>query len=181
MPIATFAPDLTWHVSSLSKIISPALRVGFVRAPSARAAWRLAADIHETAIMAPPLNAAVASCWIQDGTLQRLVGEVRGEAIERQRLAAEILTEAPYTAHPEGYHLWVSVPQDVSASHIVNTLRPAGLSVVQADAFAVEPAQSSPALRVSIGGSLSRERLARSLRMLDALLDQGATRKMALV
>src|SRR5205085_5145886 len=32
-PVAAFAPKQTWHIASISKLISPALRVGFVRAP----------------------------------------------------------------------------------------------------------------------------------------------------
>jgi DNA-binding transcriptional MocR family regulator len=180
-PIASFAPDLTWHVSSLTKVVSPALRVAYVRAPSARKAWRLAADVHETVIMAPPLNAALASRWIGNGTLQRLVGEVRNEAVERQNIAADILPDVRYSAHPEGYHLWLPVPPGISASHLVDSLRPAGLSVVQSDSFAVDPARSSPALRVSIGGNLSRDRLGRALKMLHMLLDRALGGKITLV
>jgi DNA-binding transcriptional MocR family regulator len=180
-PLASFAPELSWHVAGLSKIVSPAMRVAYVRAPSAKQAWRLAADVHETAIMAPPLNAALATRWIGDGNLQRLVREIRGEAVARQRLAAEILREIPYAAHPEGYHLWLPVPEPISASHLVETLRPTGLSVVQSDAFATAPRSERPALRISIGGNLSRERLGRALAMLEMLLDRGTARKTSLV
>lgn len=180
-PLACFAPEQTWHVSSLSKIVSPALRVAYVLAPSARKAWRIAADVHETAIMAPPLNAALVTRWIEDGKLARLVAEVRDEAVERQRLVSRILGDLSYASHPEGYHLWLPVPEGIPAAQIVNTLRPAGLSIVQSDAFAVEPAQSPASLRISIGGSLSQERLARALKMLDVLMDDGAARKTSLV
>lgn len=180
-PLAAFAPEATWHVSSLTKIVSPALRVAYVRAPSAEAAWRLAADLHETAIMAPPLNAALASRWIDDGSLERLVDEIRSEAIERQRLAAAILGRVRYAAHPEGYHLWLPVPEGGSALQIVETLRPAGLSAVHSEAFAADPARPGSALRISIGGSLSRERLERALKLLDLLLDAGHSPKIGLV
>lgn len=172
-PIACEAPERTWHISSFSKIVSPALRVAYVRVPSARKAWRLAADLHETAIMAPPLSAALVTRWTQDGQLPRLVAEIRDEAVARQRLARDILGGAGYSHHPEGYHFWLPLPAGTSPSYLVDTLRPVGLSVVPSDVFAVEPKQAAPALRVSIGGSLSRERLARALRMLDALLAHG--------
>lgn len=180
-PIASLAAELTWHISSLSKIISPALRVAYLRAPSVKQAWRLASDVHETTIMAPPLNAALASAWLHDGSFAALIGEIRGEAKVRQRLAAEILSDIPYAAHPEGYHLWLPLPDGASAAEIVNALRPAGLSVVPSEAFVADPADIAPSLRISIGGGLSRERLGRTLRMLDALLDQGARRKAPLV
>lgn len=178
--LATLAPNRTWHIASTSKIISPGLRVAWLRAPSIRQAWRLASDLHETAIMAPPLNAALTSLWLRDGSFDELVAEVRAEAVARQRLAASILGDVPYAAQPEGYHLWVPLLASASSADIVNALRPAGLSVVPSDAFAVG-VQTASALRVSIGGGLSRDRLSRTLRLLDALLDQDSRRKASIV
>lgn len=172
-PIAAGAPDRTWHISSFSKIVSPSLRVAYVRAPSAPKAWRLAAELHGTAIMAPPLNAALVTRWVADEQLPRLIAEMREESIARQRLAREILGEAGYRCHPEGYHLWLPLPAGIAPSYLADTLRPTGLSVVPSDVFAVAPEQGETALRVSIGGSISRERLARALRMLDAILAHG--------
>jgi len=174
-PIACSAPDRTWHIASLSKIVSPSLRVAYVRAPSARKAWRLAAELHETMIMAPPLNAALVTRWMHEGQLHRLIAEIREESIARQRLAREILRDADYGSHPEGYHLWLSLPAGTPSSILVDRLRPAGLSVVPSDIFAVAQKGPATALRVSIGGSISRERLARALRALDAILAHDAS------
>lgn len=173
-PIAAFAPERTWHVTSLSKIISPALRIAYLRAPTARDAWRLAAELHETAIMPPPVSAALATLWLRNGSFAALVAEVRAEAAARQAIAADILRDLDYATHGEGYHLWLALPAGIAAADLVGTLRPAGLSVVTSDAFAVDPAGAGRALRISIGGGLSRERLARTLTMLDAMM-QGAT------
>ncbi|TXC70545.1 PLP-dependent aminotransferase family protein [Sphingomonas ginsenosidivorax] len=175
--IATLAPDRTWHIASVSKIISPGLRVAWVLAPSTRQAWRLAADLHETAVMAPPLNAALVSLWLRDGAFAALVGEVRAEAQARQALAAQILAEVPYASQPDGYHLWVPLQPEASVADIVNALRPAGLSVAPAEAFAVDPSHVPPALRVSIGGGLSRDRLKRTLGLLDALIAHSPGRR----
>ncbi len=175
--IATLAPDRTWHIASVSKIISPGLRIAWVLAPSTRQAWRLAADLHETAVMAPPLNAALVSLWLRDGSFAALVDEVRAEARARQALAAQILAEVPYASQPDGYHLWLPLGPDASAAEIVNALRPAGLSVAPADAFAVDASHVAPALRVSIGGGLSRDRLKRTLGLLDALIAQAPGRR----
>jgi DNA-binding transcriptional MocR family regulator len=169
-PIAAYAPERTWHVTSLSKIISPALRIAYLHAPSPRAAWRLAAELHETAIMPPPVSAALATLWLRDGGFASLVAEVRAEALARQAIAAGILGDLDYATHPEGYHLWLKLPPGAVAGTLVGTLRPAGLSVVGSDAFAVDAADTGQALRISIGGGLSRERLARTLHMLDAML-----------
>lgn len=177
-PIAALAPERTWHVASLSKIISPALRVAYLRAPSVGEAWRLAAHVHDTTIMAPPLNAGLATCWLRDGSWSNLVAEVRAEAQARQVIAAAALPAGSYLAHPQGYHIWVPLPQGFAPAELAGALRPAGLSVVSGEAFAASSPQSSQAARISIGGGISRERLARALTLLEALLQdhQGGAR-----
>ncbi len=181
LPVAALAPERTWYVSSASKIISPALRVAYLRAPSVRAAWHLAADVHETSIMAPPLNAALATHWLSDGTWELLIGEVRAECIARQAIVADILTPGSYRTDPQGYHLWITLPVGSGVSEMLSALRRTGLSVVAGDAFAVDPACAVPALRVSVGGNQDRAELARSLHLLDALLSSCGRRPMPFV
>lgn len=168
-PLAALAPDRTWHILSLSKVISPGLRVAYLRVPSIKIALRTAIDIHETIVMAPPLNAALATKWLGDGSLGALISEIRIESIFRQQMVAKIL-DAGYASHPEGYHIWLSVPADGSPIEIVNALRPMGLSIMPSESFAVDRNDRTQALRVSIGGALSRERLERTLHMLAAML-----------
>ncbi len=180
-PIAAFAPDRTWHIASVSKIVSPGLRVAWLRVPTVAQAWRLAADLHETAIMAPPLNAAIVAAWASSGVLKQLTGAVRGEAQSRQALAAKLLGADSFRAQPEGYHLWMPLPADANPGEIVNTLRQHDLSAIDGSAFAVDPATAAPALRVLIGGTLPRDRLERGLRLLGALTGPNATQKISLV
>ncbi|WP_150293995.1 PLP-dependent aminotransferase family protein [Sphingobium estronivorans] len=180
-PITSFAPDHGWHIASVSKILTPGLRVAWLRAPDVAKAWRLAADMHETAIMAPPLNAAVVADWVRSGVFQRLAGEVREEARQRQALARKCLPHGSFQSREEGYHLWIPLPEGADPRHIADALRQHGLSAIASDAFAVERSATIPALRVSIGGSISRERLQRGLLLLAALIGPEATRKISLV
>jgi DNA-binding transcriptional MocR family regulator len=178
-PIASAAPDRTWHIASTSKIISPALRVAHVRAPSVRAALRMSADIHETTVMAPSLNAAIVSAWVQDGSFVRLVGETRTEGRWRQQLARSILGDAACSGHPDGYHFWLPLADELHLADLVNLLRPMGLSVVGSDGFAVGDARGN-ALRVSLGGGIDRARLARALQVLEAHLEPQGKRSLTI-
>jgi DNA-binding transcriptional MocR family regulator len=178
-PIASFAPERTWHIASTSKIISPALRVAHVRAPSVRAALRMSADIHETTVMAPSLNAAIVSAWVQDGSFAKLVAETRVEGRWRQSLARSILGDAAYSGHPDGYHFWLPLADELHPADLVNLLRPMGLSVVSSDAFAVGEARER-ALRVSLGGGIDRTRLARALHVLEAHLEPQGKRNLTI-
>lgn len=180
-PIAALAPERTWHVASFSKIVSPAMRVAYLRAPTLRDAWRLAADVHETTVMAPPLNIALASLWLTDGSWRDLVCEVRAECIARQAIAATVLKPGSFRAERDGYHLWVPTGPDLSPSELVSALRPSGLSAIPGEAFAADRSADARAIRVSIGGAQDREQLTRALTMLDALLHHRGSRSSPLV
>lgn len=169
-PIATLAPERTWYIASVSKTISPALRVAYVHAPDIGAALRVAGDVHETAIMAPPLNAALVRTWLDDGRHDLLVAAMRREATRRQALAADILGGLPYRAHPEGYHLWLPLPPGIEAADLVHAMYSSGLSVVAGDRFRIAPGDDQ-AVRISLGGLIDTPRLARALHLLRGLID----------
>lgn len=175
-PIAALAPERTWHIASLSKAISPALRLAMVRAPRIRDALRLAADVHETAVMAPPLNMALLDLWLRHGMVERLVRAVRSESAERVRIATSLLAGADFAAQPWGYHLWLRLGEGQRATDLALVLQAAGLSVVPGDAFAVDPARAPAALRLSLGGAATHAALRRGLGRLDALLADGGRR-----
>lgn len=175
-PLPCFArllPELTWHIASVSKVISPALRVAHVRAPSNQTAWRLAADIHETAVMPPPLNAALVTLWLREGTFAALIDAVRAEGVVRQRIAARHLAGLDFAAHPEGYHLWLRLPADAGPVDLAYRLRPLGLSIVPGETFAVAKAEAPPAVRISLGGAMDHERLSSALERLATLVRPG--------
>jgi DNA-binding transcriptional MocR family regulator len=175
-PIASLIPHRSWHVASMSKIISPALRVAFVHAPDIAAGLALAAALHETAVMAPPLNVAMVSSWIGDGQFDRLVAAMREESLARQSVAHDLLTGFEAASHPQGYHLWLTLPDGMRGSELAEAVRPTGLSVLPAQRFAVNDAPGE-ALRISLGGAVSHDELARGLRMLAGhLASPGAAR-----
>lgn len=178
-PIANFAPELTWHIASFSKVVSPALRVGFLRAPTIRQAMDVAADIHETAIMPPPMNVALISRWLRDGTLPKLILAVRREAAVRMEGALDILPGS--SSHGSGYHLWIRLEDGVNAMDLATQAMAAGLPVAPGTRFSVEPQGTPQALRVSLGGSRNRDHVMRDIRRLDALLAQASRRNHAFV
>jgi DNA-binding transcriptional MocR family regulator len=131
--------------------------------------------------MAPPLNIALASLWLTDGSWRDLVCEVRAECIARQAIAATVLKPGSFRAERDGYHLWVPTGPDLSPSELVSALRPSGLSAIPGEAFAADRSADARAIRVSIGGAQDREQLTRALTMLDALLHHRGSRSSPLV
>lgn len=168
-PVSSFAPELGWYVASASKVISPALRVAHVSAPSVDEALTLAAEVHATNVMPPPLNAALLTRWLEDGSYDRLIAETRAEAKARLTLAAALLPAGSYAAHDCGYHLWAPLAAAGDPVRIAATLREAGMMAIPGDGFAAGDG-AGPALRVSLGGAIGRDGLARGLKRLAAAL-----------
>lgn len=170
-PLAALAPALTYYVVSLAKCVAPGLRIAYCVAPDVASATRLAAAVRATTFMAAPLMAALATQWIGDGSARAILDAIRTEGAARQQLAAQILSGATYAAHPQGHHLWLSVPATWNPTEFAGYLRPRGVAVVASDAFATQAAPP-PAVRLSLGAAPDRPRLQQALELVAATLDQ---------
>ena len=168
-PIAALAPEITWHVASLSKCATPALRIAYVAAPDAAAALRLTGGLRAISLMASPLTAGLATRWIGDGTLDALTAAIRAENQARQRLAASLLPAGAVAAHPDGNHLWLTLPPGWTTAGFTAAARDSGLLVVPAEIFDVTGAPPR-AVRLSLGGVPDRAGLERALARLSGLL-----------
>lgn len=169
--IAELAPDITWHIATLSKCATPALRVAYVVAPSATGALRLAGALRATVLMAPPLLSSLASRWISDGTLNEITRAIRAENAERQKLAAAILGDIVYAADPHGHHLWLPLPSHWRANDFAEYADRAGVSIVPSSAFATV-SHPIEAVRISLGVAPDREDLEDGLTQLANLIAQ---------
>jgi DNA-binding transcriptional MocR family regulator len=169
-PLAALAPELTWHVRGLAKCLAPALRIAYLLTPDARGAARAAGAIRAAATMVSPLTAAIATRWIEDGTADAVLAAIRAETRKRQAIAAELLPADQVATSPDGFHVWLSLPQPWTRGELAARLRSAGLGVVTSDAFALEAAPE--AVRIGLGGAVTHAALAEGMRLLADLLDQ---------
>ncbi|WP_236020501.1 aminotransferase-like domain-containing protein [Sabulicella rubraurantiaca] len=162
--LAALAPEITFHVSTLSKVISPALRVAYVVAPDQGCAAKLAAALRANVLTASPLLTALATKWVRDGTARSLLSAVRRECMARQEIAREILPAGSFLAQPEGLHLWLRLLPPWRRLDFASRIREQGLAIVPSDAFAVGEGTPPDAVRVSLGAAPSREQLRIALR-----------------
>jgi DNA-binding transcriptional MocR family regulator len=174
--IATLIPDQTFVTTSLSKCLTPGLRVSFLTAPDAASSTALRGVLQSIAHMAPPLMVALVMEWLQSGEVEAIISAIRREACARQELAARILRGHAYSAHPKGHHIWMPLPEGWSQMEFVAQLSRRGLGVVASDAFAVgAPPQ---AIRLGLGAARTREDLASALYLLAATLRQSGETSM---
>jgi len=170
-PIASLAPEITWHIATLSKCVTPALRTAYAVTPNLACTLRLAVEIRAMSLMMPPLMAALASKWIHDGTLDAITAAIREESAARQVIARRVLQGFEVQAHPEGHHLWLMLPERWRQADLNVYARQSGLALVPSEAFAVGSAPE--AIRVSLGAAQNQTVLERGLNLLAAVLSHG--------
>ncbi|MGV1791241.1 aminotransferase-like domain-containing protein [Rhizobium sp. A37_96] len=157
-PMAAIAPDLTWHIGGLAKCIGAGLRLAFVVAPDTKSIWPFVSAMRSNNVMASPLNMALATRWIEDGTADGILRFIRTEAAARQAMVAEILPSGSYRADPISFNIWLPLANGWTRATFGSHMRNAGIGVVASDAFTVEGIVPE-AVRVCLGGPISREAL----------------------
>jgi len=167
-PIATFAPGHVYYISTLSKCLTPGLRVAFVLVRDPQERERFLVALRSFALMVAPLTAALATQWILDGSADELMEGVRNEARLRHRMARDILA-GRYSGAGDGLHVWLELPAYWNSSQLARAADSEGIAVTPAEAFATSGV-SANAIRISLGSIKDRGRLQAGLQRLSQLL-----------
>jgi len=167
-PIATFAPEQALYISTLSKCLTPGLRVAFVLVPDRQERERFLVALRSFALMVAPLTAALATQWILDGSAGGLMEGIRKEARLRHRMARDILA-GRYGGLGDGLHVWLELPAYWHSAQLARAADSEGIAVTPAEAFATGSA-SVNAIRISLGSIKDRGRLQAGLQRLSHLL-----------
>jgi DNA-binding transcriptional MocR family regulator len=168
-PIATFAPARTFYMASISKGLSPALRIAYCVGPSAMRA-QMTEGIRVVTFLASQPMAAVATQLINEGSASEILEDIRTESVARQGMAHEVLEGMAITASPYGPHLWLTLEGEWKVPELGEKLRHRGVPA-KGDGFAVDGVHPQ-ALRVALGASSSRDHLRESLEALKLTLNE---------
>jgi DNA-binding transcriptional MocR family regulator len=148
-PLAALAAERTVYVSGLSKNVATGLRVGFVAAPMQHMA-ALERSVRATTWNTPGVLTAIATGWLDDGTVLQLEAQKREDARARQALAREVLAGLRWIGHPASYLLWLPLPEEVRADQVAMALMREQVAVSTAEPFAIG-AQVPHAIRLALG------------------------------
>ena len=91
---------------------------------------------------------AIATEWLDDGTVDRLEKRKRADARERQVVARGVLSGLEIIGHPSAYFLWLPMPEETRADQVAAALLREGISVSTAEAFATS--KDSPHVRAGL-------------------------------
>ncbi len=170
-PLAALAPDITYYVVGLAKLISPSLRVAYVVAPGHERTQRLVEFLRITMQMAAPLELALNTQLIRNGMLPLLIAQVRAEVRARQRLAAEKLG-AHAVFPPEAPFAWLTLLPQWPRAEFVSRLQQNGVLISPSDAFLAHGGVAPNAVRISTGSASSRAELQLAVDRIARLLQQ---------
>lgn len=169
-PLSSLLPEQAFYVTSLTKTVAPGLRCGFMVVPR-HLLQHCVARLAASSWMATPLVFEIASQWIQDGTLERLIAVQQQEFATRQRLARELLAGFEYDCHEHGMHLWLRLPEGWGADELVGSARQANILITGYQPFVVDPERRLGRVRISLGCESSRYRVGHGLQLLADMLN----------
>ncbi len=151
-PLWSFAPDNTIYITSLTKCLMPALRIGYLVAPPQLVAP--ARNRHlVTNWMASTLLADIAQTLLQSGEAQDLLTWQREQLYRRNALASARLMGLRHHSHPFGLHIWLPIPQQWREDQFVAQARASGVALAPSAPFMISPSEPQGAgfVRASIG------------------------------
>lgn len=173
-PLATLAPERTFYVSSLSKIVAPGLRAGFLVAPAGDPFERCMRASRAFTHSPPGLSAAVASHLLQDGGADEIAGLAVAET--RSRTAQVIEALAGLVDLPEvdaSLHFALPMPE-IDAERAIAQAQRSGVLLASPSAFSVSLAPRLTSLRLCVGGAAGGTELGRALDIISKLLRDSA-------
>jgi DNA-binding transcriptional MocR family regulator len=167
--VASLEPELTTFLTSTSKSVTPALRLGFAALPDSMVDWVTAAAGAMTAFTSSAA-AEIFTQLLETGAVSRVV-EFKRAIIATNRSAAERgLGGLPVGGHPMSPHLWVTLPRGMQAHELADRARLRGIAVAPASSFAVSRSSPSHAVRLSIGAIADPRQLETALRTLASFI-----------
>jgi DNA-binding transcriptional MocR family regulator len=173
-------PDRCIYLCGTSKSMAPGLRIGYMVAPTSILP-RLSEGVHATSWTSPSLMGEITSVLIEERIAENFLSWHRKEAVERMKMAENILGLSGIFPNCPTYHLWLQLPAPWRANEFAAHLRLGNTLVSPADVFAVDRNPTPHAIRVSLGGVAERSRLAEGLRVIaEALTARPSSFSMAI-
>lgn len=171
-PLAHLIPKQTYYLNSLSKAVSPGLRVAYLVSPREQHE-RVRAILHGLGQTLPPLMAELASRIIANGTAAMLVAQQRTEIAARNDLASRTLRDAPRRQAKAAMHLWLQLPEHWRAGAFVEAARHRGVLIAGGEEFMVgRPDQAARHVRLCLGAAANRSKLEQGLKIISELMSE---------
>ncbi|MHA6345177.1 aminotransferase-like domain-containing protein [Roseivivax sp. CAU 1761] len=164
-------PDQAWYVSSISKILTPALRVGFAVAPGGQGgALRRSAE-HGFFGLARPL-ADITEDLLTRPETREIAARVRARLIDYIHAAVRALDGHDVVWRDDMPFLWLTLPAGWRTGTFVQAAEARGVQIRPADEFALRDGTSPHAVRIGVNAQVPLDTFAEAVGRLRRLLDE---------
>lgn len=160
-PIAYFAPDYTYYISTVSKVIAPGFQIAYNVMPNVPAAIQFSQTLRSLCIMASPLMSALTTQLIRNGQALDILEGIKKESQQRLLIAKKVL-HLPNTLPDNSIHIWYQLPHHLPLDQFMIMAKKHALGIVPSQDFTPEP-HPVTAIRLSLGAVNSRSNLSIAL------------------
>jgi DNA-binding transcriptional MocR family regulator len=172
-PLSSFAPERAYHLSSLSKLIAPGVRCGFIVVPDGDAFERLMRTVRAFSYSPSSFGPLIGTQWIEDGSAAEIADSARRTVAERVAIARRILgkrIEGPHASIAP--HIWLPMSA-LDAERIAGRALRQGVAVTPPSVPIVDTNMSG--LRLCLGAPTDAASCERGLKIIHrALTDSQA-------
>jgi DNA-binding transcriptional MocR family regulator len=167
------APDISLFLTTCSKVMSPALRLGYMVAPD-NLVPRLATKMTTMTWMTSPLILDMANFLFQSGQVAEQGRQLVEVCFRRERLAHDILgrwLDRPLSpSHSPLSHIWIRLPDEQSMNDFFSSARRENIVVVAGDTFAMNKSVDVDHVRICLMAEPREDKLVKALERLATLL-----------
>lgn len=167
--VASFAPDQTIYIASLSKTIAPGLRLAYVSIPE-KYKEVLYNALYNMNISVSPLFAELVARLIVSDQIDTIIESHRDNTIKRNQLVNYYLSEFDCRGEDTCIFRWLKLPPETSGADFEALALENGVQVYAAERFAVGNSMPEKAVRLSICSPETIEELEQGLKVLKDLL-----------
>jgi len=167
--VAMYAPEHTIYISSLSKAVSPGLRLAYIVAPS-RYRNLLSDALYNINLSLSPLFMELASRMIASESVYRIICENRILTKNRNKLVNEYLPNDLLSGDDTCIFRWLKLPKECSGEAFEKLAEEAGVRVYASERFAVGKVKPPSAVRIVVTAPETDEELNQGLDVLRRLI-----------
>ena len=164
------APERGWYVGSISKTITPALRIGYAVAPEGQVARVRRAAEHSFFGLATPLT-DLTTAVLTDPSLPVITEKVRMVINSYVQTAVNVLGAYDLRWREDVPFLWLHLPPGWRATAFCQAAEARGVQIRAAEEFAGRDAQTPHAVRFAINAGVSLRSFEAAMNRLRDLLD----------